>query len=107
MRLQHGWWLCCALTLPTGAWAHHSVVATYDTSKSISISGDVLSLELANPHSYLVVDVPEPGGTVTRMRGEMAPVAVLRRAGWTANTLAVGEHVQLTGSPARDSATAF
>jgi hypothetical protein len=107
MRLRHGLWLCWALALPTATWAHHSVVATYDTKKSISISGNVQSLQLANPHSYLVVEVPEPGGKPTRMRGEMTAVGLLRRAGWTEHSLAIGEHVQLTGSPARYSATDF
>ena len=101
-------WL--ALLSLLAAWpvaAHHSVVSEYDTSKTIAYSGHVKSLQLGNPHSYLVVEVARPGGPDLVLRGEMASAGLLKRAGWTPQSLAVGEHVRLTGSPGRHSDTDF
>jgi len=86
------------------ALAHHSVTATYDTSKIIMLDGDVRQLELGFPHSHLLVEVRGAHGAVT-WKTELASVVFLRRAGWTSKSLSVGEHVHLTGSPSRYSAT--
>lgn len=103
MRVWSVLWL-----LATPAWAHHSVVSQYDTTQSMSISGNVKALQLGNPHSYLVIEVVQPGGRASvEVRGEMASAGLLRRAGWTKQSLLLGERIRLTGSPARHSAADF
>jgi len=92
------------LSVCSSAYAHHSVAAQYDTSKSISITGDVRELQLASPHSYIIVEVAHAGAQMTSWRAELTSAAFLHRAGWTARSLSVGEHVQLTGSPSRTNA---
>ena len=37
------------------ATAHHSFAAEYDSSKSISVTGEVIRLEWTNPHARVVV----------------------------------------------------
>jgi hypothetical protein len=96
-----------ALALCSRAIAHHSVTSVYDTSKTISLVGDVRQLQLDSPHSLLVIEVGDPHGQSVAWRGELPALVFLHRAGWTTHSLAVGEHVHVTGSPSRYSATDF
>lgn len=95
------------LGLCSQAMAHHSVTAMYDTSKTISLDGDVRNLQLGSPHSLLVVEVGDAQGHAVAWRGELPPLLILRRAGWNQHSLPIGEHVHLTGAPSRYSATEF
>jgi|SRR5580692_3534496 hypothetical protein len=97
----------CALFLGGMALAHHSVTAVYDTSKTITLIGDVRELQLNSPHSLLVVEVGNPQGQPVTWHGELPALVFLHRAGWNSRSLLVGEHVHLTGSPSRYSATDF
>lgn len=95
------------LSLSDRAIAHHSVTAVYDTSKTITLIGDVRELRLDSPHSLLVIEVGDPQGQPVAWRGELPALVFLHRAGWNSQSLSVGEHVHLTGSPSRYSATDF
>jgi hypothetical protein len=95
------------LVLCNRAIAHHSVTSVYDTSKTITLMGDVRQLQLDSPHSLLVIEVGDPQGQSVAWRGELPALVFLRRAGWTTRSLAVGEHVHVTGSPSRYSTTDF
>jgi hypothetical protein len=99
--------LLLALSLSGTATAHHSVTAVYDTSKTIVLVGDVRELQLNSPHSLLVVEVGNPQGQPVAWRGELPALVFLHRAGWTVHSLAVGEHIHLTGCPSRYNATDF
>jgi Family of unknown function (DUF6152) len=85
--------------------AHHSVTSEYDTSKVVTLDGEVQTLELASPHSRLTLDVKGPGGTSTSRQTELPSVAFLHRAGWTEASLRSGEHIHLTAAPSRSDAT--
>jgi len=39
-----------------GAHAHHSVTGSFDPSKTIEITGDVVEWRFRNPHTMLIVD---------------------------------------------------
>ena len=51
--------LLLATTLP--AFAHHSY-AEFDTDKKLTLEGTVKEFQWTNPHSWLLVMVPKPGG---------------------------------------------
>jgi hypothetical protein len=91
--------LLAAVSLP--APAHHSVTAAFDMARTVSIDGQVRELQLASPHSHLRVEVRDANGQTVTWVTELAASVYLRRAGWTENSLAVGEHVRLTGAPSR------
>jgi hypothetical protein len=91
----------CALPVQ----AHHSVAAQYDTSRVVSIEGDVRSLEITSPHSHLLIEVSRPDGSSVSWRAELASAASLYRAGWSRYCVAIGEHVRVTGAPSRANAT--
>jgi hypothetical protein len=59
--------------------AHHSVPATFDVSKEITIRGVVAKIEWANPHARFWVDVRNDDGTVSNWELELPPPNALKR----------------------------
>ena len=99
--LQARAWYASLITLwlVSPAQAHHSVTADFDTTKVIAVDGQVRTLDLASPHSYLTLDVTPAGSKAEHWRVELPSLTFLRRAGWSEKSLVAGEHVRLTGSP--------
>jgi hypothetical protein len=82
--------------------AHHSFAAEFDANKPVHLEGTVVEFQWVNPHSWLIIDVPQTDGTVVRWAVEGgAPSALLRR-GWTRDTLPPGTRVVVDGSQAKD-----
>jgi len=65
------------------------------------MTGVVTKIEWSNPHTYFYIDVTEKGAT-TNWGMEMGSPNGLMRAGWTRNTLHVGDVVTVEGSQAKD-----
>jgi hypothetical protein len=92
-----------ATVLLTGApvaRAHHSNAA-FDVAQTVSIEGLVARYEWANPHVYIWIAAPDTDGRMVEWQVEGQPPAVLRRLGWSQETLEVGDMIQATGHPAR------
>jgi hypothetical protein len=81
--------------------AHHSFSAEYDRSQSISLKGTVTKVEWMNPHARFYLDVKD-GEKVTNWEFELGSPNGLMRAGWTKNSLKIGDVVQVNGSRAKD-----
>ena len=76
-------------------WAHHGDAGRYDEAL-VTLNGSVVELQMINPHSIVVLDVPDASGKVTRWQAEMGgPNALARGFGWTRNTLKPGDLVLL------------
>jgi hypothetical protein len=84
------------------AMAHHSFAAEFDATKPIDLTGTVTKIEWSNPHTYFYIDVTTPEGKVINWGMEMGSPNGLMRAGWTRNTLHVGDVVRVEGSRAKD-----
>jgi hypothetical protein len=82
--------------------AHHSFAAEFDANKAINLKGVVTKIEWMNPHTYFYLDVTGPDGKVVNWGMEMGSPNGLMRAGWTRNTLKVGDEVTVEGSQAKD-----
>src|SRR3954462_15344314 len=83
--------------------AHHSFAAAFDAKKPFKMTGTVTKVEWMNPHTYFYIDVAdEKGGKVTNWGMEMGSPNGLMRAGWTRNTMKVGDKVPVEGSLAKD-----
>ena len=89
---------CYLLGWSALTYAHHSIAA-YAVDESREVSGIVSEVRLVNPHAYFVLDVSDETGAVTSWRVETAAPAILRRGGWDATTVRVGDQVVATGAP--------
>ena len=82
--------------------AHHSFIAMYDPSQSITFTGQITKLEWANPHVYYYVDVTDENGNVTNYAVEAGTPADLQRQGVRRDFLKAGESITVEGFRARD-----
>ena len=82
--------------------AHHSSIPWYDLeADQISVTGVVTEFQFINPHVYIILDVQQSDGVVEEWRIESTSKNRLLRAGWTADSIQVGQTVTATGFPAR------
>src|SRR5215831_19835723 len=82
--------------------AHHSFAAEYDNKKPVKLTGTITKIDWMNPHVYFFMDVEDEGGKVTNWGFEMGPPNLLQRAGWTKNTMKIGDVVVVEGTLAKD-----
>src|SRR6186997_702856 len=71
---------CCALTMASPAYAHHSFAAEWDATKCRDFTGILRKLDWQNPHPYFFVDVKENGKVEQWSFQAYSPVT-LRRNG--------------------------
>jgi hypothetical protein len=104
MRMRFGFaafaiWL---LSTPAPAGGHHSASAEFDAAKRIKISGALTKLDWLNPHFIFYMDATGDGGTVANWSWELPSPNQLMRAGWTRNSMKIGDKVTVEGIHARD-----
>lgn len=90
-----------ALLAATGALAHHSLGATYEGDKEITIDGKIVQLLLRNPHSFMQVEAPDKDGKMVRWSLEWRSSGQLGQQGIKRDTLKVGDEVVITANPSR------
>ncbi len=84
------------------AYAHHGA-SMFDLAHSISVKGTVTSVEWANPHAMIYVDVKDDKGSIQKWAVETrGGPNVLTRAGWNKDSLKPGDMITLFGHPAKD-----
>lgn len=84
------------------ALAHHAFAAQFDANKPIKLTGVVTKVEWQNPHTWFYIDVKDESGKVTNWGMEMGSPNGLMRAGWTRNSMKIGDVVTVEASRARD-----
>jgi len=99
-KFSSGIWLIAMLAIPL--WAHHSITAEFDTSKSFTVQGMLTKVEWVNPHAYVYVDSKDDKGIVTNYSLETGPPGNLRRAGVLRTMFVVGEQVTIEAYAAKD-----
>jgi hypothetical protein len=82
--------------------AHHSFAAEYDASKPVTLTGTVTKVEWMNPHARFYIDVKDANGQVANWELELGSPNGLMRAGWTRNSMKIGDTVTVQGSLAKD-----
>ena len=88
-----------ASTLPV--WAHHSH-GNYLTSEWAYLEGTITELRWINPHSWFYLEVIDTNGEPAIWALEANSINRLRRAGWTQDTLAVGDKISVRCHRLRD-----
>jgi hypothetical protein len=91
-----------ALLVSAPAFPHHSFGAEYDDSKPVNITGVVTKVDWENPHIHFYLDVKDDSGATIQWKFEGFPPNMLRRQGWTRDTMKVGDTVTVFGWRARD-----
>jgi hypothetical protein len=85
--------------------AHHSFAATYYIDRMQTIEGNIVEFLYRNPHSYIKVEAPDDKGQKQVWAIEWAGGAQLAEEHVSRDTLKPGEHVIVSGNPARDAAS--
>jgi hypothetical protein len=83
------------------AFAHHSLGATYEGDKEITLDGKIVQLLLRNPHSFMQVEAPDKDGKLQRWSLEWRSSGQLGQQGIKRDTLKVGDEVVITANPSR------
>jgi hypothetical protein len=94
--------LLASAVLSVPVLAHHSFAAEYDAKKPVTLKGTVTKVDWRNPHVYFFIDVDGESGKPVNWALEMGPPAGLQRAGWTKNTMKVGDEVTVEATRAKD-----
>jgi hypothetical protein len=98
--------LALAGLLATPALAHHSR-SVFDLEQEVTLEGVVSELEWTNPHVYIHLETDVGGDAPAVWEIEASPPALMRRRGWTRETLAAGDRVSVRANPARDAGRAM
>src|ERR1041384_7115715 len=92
--------LVSGLAVPVSA--HHSFAAAFDADKPVSVQGVITQVKLANPHSWIYLEVKDASGTVQQWGFEAQTPTALIRSGVKPEVFKVGSTVTIRGCHARD-----
>lgn len=90
------------LVCSVSAVAHHSPASHYKMEEYITVVGVVTKFRLINPHARIYFDVENEEGEVVPWLAEGNASAILKRRGWTKETLKPGDVITISGNPAKD-----
>lgn len=91
-----------ALLTTQATYAHHSFAVHFVENEIVSVSGTVTGFRFSNPHGILSFEVKKDDGTLEQWRAETNSPNVLRRRGWTKDSLKAGDTITVDGFPSRD-----
>ena len=81
--------------------AHHSVAASYDSSKPMTITGKVTEVRWGNPHTLVSLNVIGPDGKTATWKIEMGGPATVFKPGFQKDEI-FSKSITLLVWPARD-----
>jgi hypothetical protein len=85
--------------------AHHSY-AEFAIDKQMTIQGTVKEFQWTNPHSWLLVMVPNAKGQQEQWAVELNSVSLLAVRGWKPKTVVPGDKVSVTFHPMKNGSKA-
>jgi hypothetical protein len=84
--------------------AHHGDAGRYEENV-IVLTGTVVEVQLVDPHSIIVLDVPGAKGQTVRWQAELGGRnALAKNFGWNKNTLKFGDKLTITGRRVKSGA---
>jgi hypothetical protein len=84
--------------------AHHSFAAEFDATKQGELKGKVTGVWFNNPHVRVRIAAEQPDGTTEEWELQATSVTTMQQAGWTAQTLKVGDEITASGQLGRNGA---
>ena len=91
-----------ALGATSGAVAHHSFAVHFVADKIVTVKGTVEEFTFHNPHGLLTLAGKDASGVEQHWRIETNSPNILRRRGWSEDSIKAGDQVTVEGYPARD-----
>ena len=82
------------------AHAHHGNSA-YDETRTITITGTATEFDFVNPHTQIYMDVKDDKGQVAHWSVECNSPGIMRRSGWSRNSIKPGDQISVTLNPAK------
>ena len=89
------------VALGGAAQAHHSAVM-FDRSRVLAVRGTVKTFEFSSPHSWVALEVTQPGKSITEWDLEGEDTVRLMRDGLARDTLKAGDQVTVGFYQLRD-----
>ncbi len=83
------------------AFAHHSF-AMFDADKKMTLEGTIKEFQWTNPHSWILINVPNAAGQPEQWAIELGAPGGLARQGWVPKTLTPGMKVTAVIHPLKD-----
>lgn len=83
------------------AQAHHPIQAKFDPAKEETLTGIVTSVDWRNPHAHIFMNVTE-GGSTQNWAVELESPVILKKSGWSGESLRPGDRIRVSGIVARD-----
>jgi len=106
VRIQRALLLAAGLLLAVAPiWAHHSNAAQFDSTKRVTLKGEIAKIEWTNPHAYIFVSVKDAAGKTATWSLEGFPPNTLLRTGWAMKDLKKGDVISFEGCVARNGDT--
>lgn len=81
--------------------AHHAE-ALFDHSQTRSVTGTVTEYLWANPHTNIFLEVTDASGHTSVAVFEGGSAIAMRRAGWTRESMSVGDKLAISYYPRHD-----
>jgi hypothetical protein len=91
-----------ALGAAGSAAAHHSFAVHFVADKVVTVKGSVEEFSFRNPHGLLMLTAKDASGVEQHWRIETNSPNILRRRGWSEDSIKPGDQVTVEGYPARD-----
>jgi hypothetical protein len=92
------------LALSAPALAHHGT-SRYDLDKTVTLSGTVTGFDWGNPHCLVHLDVKSEKGEVQHWTLELASPFTMAHAGWSKDSIMLGDMLVAQTHPARNGLT--
>jgi len=96
-----------ALGVTASVAAHHSFAVHFVADKMVTVKGTVTEFSFRNPHGLISVDAKDADGAQQHWRIETNSPNILRRRGWSEDSIKPGDQVTIEGYPARDGSTSM
>jgi len=95
-----------SVLFPVFTLAHHSAAA-YETTKQITVTGNVTEFHFVNPHSVVELEVKDEKGQIVVWEGELTSNTNLAPRGWSATSIEYKDQISITGFPAKNGSHAM
>jgi hypothetical protein len=105
MKKAHLLWIAAGLLLISiPLFAHHGDAGRYEENVVV-LTGTVVEVQLVDPHSMIVLDIPNEKGQPVRWQAELGGRnALAKNFGWSKSTLKFGDKITITGRKVKSGA---